>query len=233
MGRPPGSSVWTPSCSPRSWPRRRASTTPFTQAGLRNDDSPLPFLDVPFSERIPDFGLPKQQQVDNGKLWEDYNANPSHWTRNANNDYIALTNFSRRKTWSRSSSNSAAEPASPATNPDTQEYASRRSSLTASTPDGSVSLRPDLVVADSFLQHDLDASPIFPRYEVPLYGTDRFRTDPVLTPCSASSDAVLTRTSVLLAPPTGATWIVTSSAMVAAPGPRNSPTASSPPSTPR
>jgi iron complex outermembrane recepter protein len=74
----------------------RASTTPFTQAGVPNDDSPLPFLDVPYSERIPDFGLPKQQQVDNGKLWQDYNANPSHWTRNANNDYIALTNFSRR-----------------------------------------------------------------------------------------------------------------------------------------
>ena len=34
----------------------------------------------------------------------------------------------------------------------------------------------DIVVADSFLQHDLDASPIFPRYEVPLYGTSRFAT---------------------------------------------------------
>ena len=41
--------------------------------------------------------------------------------------------------------------------------------------------RGDLVIADSFLQHDLDASPIFPRYEVPLYGTDRFSTDPALT----------------------------------------------------
>jgi TonB-dependent receptor len=77
-------------------PDGRASTTPFTQAGLRNDDSPLAFLDVPYSERIPDFGLPKQQQVDNGRLWQDANANPTHWTRNANNDYIALTNFSRR-----------------------------------------------------------------------------------------------------------------------------------------
>ncbi|MBC7604480.1 MAG: 5'-methylthioadenosine/S-adenosylhomocysteine nucleosidase, partial [Ramlibacter sp.] len=26
----------------------------------------------------------------------------------------------------------------------------------------------DVVVADSFVQHDLDASPIFPKYEVPL-----------------------------------------------------------------
>ena len=41
--------------------------------------------------------------------------------------------------------------------------------------------RGDVVVAERFLQHDLDASPIFPRYEVPLYGTDRFGTDPVLT----------------------------------------------------
>ncbi len=41
--------------------------------------------------------------------------------------------------------------------------------------------RGEVVIADSFLQHDLDASPIFPRYEVPLYGTDRFGTDPVLT----------------------------------------------------
>lgn len=38
-----------------------------------------------------------------------------------------------------------------------------------------------VVVADAFLQHDLDASPIFPKYEVPLYGTDRFATDPALS----------------------------------------------------
>ncbi len=39
----------------------------------------------------------------------------------------------------------------------------------------------DVVVADEFLQHDLDASPIFPRYEVPLYGVSRFATDAALT----------------------------------------------------
>lgn len=39
----------------------------------------------------------------------------------------------------------------------------------------------DVVVADSFLQHDLDASPIFPRHEVPLYGKARFATDTALT----------------------------------------------------
>lgn len=38
----------------------------------------------------------------------------------------------------------------------------------------------DVVVADSFIQHDMDASPIFPRYEVPLYGRSRFGTDPAL-----------------------------------------------------
>jgi adenosylhomocysteine nucleosidase len=41
--------------------------------------------------------------------------------------------------------------------------------------------RGDVVVADSFLQHDLDASPIFPRHEVPLYGKSRFATDVALS----------------------------------------------------
>lgn len=38
-----------------------------------------------------------------------------------------------------------------------------------------------IVIADRFLQHDLDASPIFPKYEVPLYGTSHFTTDRALT----------------------------------------------------
>ena len=38
----------------------------------------------------------------------------------------------------------------------------------------------DVVIADAFLQHDLDASPIFPRYEVPLYGISRFAADGAL-----------------------------------------------------
>ena len=42
----------------------------------------------------------------------------------------------------------------------------------------------DVVVADSLLQHDLDASPLFPRHEVPLTGVSRFATDP------AWSDAI-------------------------------------------
>jgi adenosylhomocysteine nucleosidase len=47
--------------------------------------------------------------------------------------------------------------------------------------------RGDVVIADEFVQHDLDASPIFPRYQVPLYGTDRFATDPVLTSLVATA----------------------------------------------
>ena len=39
----------------------------------------------------------------------------------------------------------------------------------------------DVVVADALLQHDMDASPLFPRYEVPLYGIDRFIADPHLS----------------------------------------------------
>jgi len=39
----------------------------------------------------------------------------------------------------------------------------------------------DIVVATQFLQHDMDASPIFPRWEVPGYGCARFACDPVLS----------------------------------------------------
>ena len=39
----------------------------------------------------------------------------------------------------------------------------------------------DVVVAADFVQHDLDASPLFARYEVPLYGRARFASDQVLS----------------------------------------------------
>lgn len=39
----------------------------------------------------------------------------------------------------------------------------------------------DMVVATDFVQHDLDASPLFPRYEVPLYGKTRFDSDLTLS----------------------------------------------------
>lgn len=39
----------------------------------------------------------------------------------------------------------------------------------------------DVVVATDFVQHDLDASPLFARYEVPLYGRTRFDGDAALS----------------------------------------------------
>jgi len=35
----------------------------------------------------------------------------------------------------------------------------------------------DIVVADSLVQHDMDASPLFPRHEVPLTGVSHFASD--------------------------------------------------------
>ena len=35
----------------------------------------------------------------------------------------------------------------------------------------------DVVLAHGFVQHDMDASPLFPKHEVPLYGRSRFETD--------------------------------------------------------
>jgi adenosylhomocysteine nucleosidase len=45
----------------------------------------------------------------------------------------------------------------------------------------------DVVVAQAFLQHDMDASPIFARHEVPLYGVARFPCDPGLAGALASA----------------------------------------------
>lgn len=39
----------------------------------------------------------------------------------------------------------------------------------------------DLVLARELLQHDIDASPLFPRYEVPLTGCSRFPADEALS----------------------------------------------------
>lgn len=39
----------------------------------------------------------------------------------------------------------------------------------------------DIVIATGFVQHDLDVSPLYPRYQVPLYGRDRFDCDESLT----------------------------------------------------
>jgi adenosylhomocysteine nucleosidase len=39
----------------------------------------------------------------------------------------------------------------------------------------------DVVVARHFVQHDMDASPLFPRFEIPLYGQAQFACDARLT----------------------------------------------------
>jgi adenosylhomocysteine nucleosidase len=39
----------------------------------------------------------------------------------------------------------------------------------------------DVLVADGFVQHDFDASPLFPRYELPLYGRSRIDCDAALS----------------------------------------------------
>jgi adenosylhomocysteine nucleosidase len=39
----------------------------------------------------------------------------------------------------------------------------------------------DIVVADALLQHDMDATPLFPRFEVPLLGQSHFASDKHLT----------------------------------------------------
>ncbi|MDM0051090.1 5'-methylthioadenosine/adenosylhomocysteine nucleosidase [Variovorax sp. J22R115] len=53
----------------------------------------------------------------------------------------------------------------------------------------------DVVVATRLLQHDLDASPIFPKYEVPLTGHARFAAD------TAISDALAVVAADLLSDP--------------------------------
>ncbi|MEI8169436.1 MAG: 5'-methylthioadenosine/adenosylhomocysteine nucleosidase [Rhodoferax sp.] len=39
----------------------------------------------------------------------------------------------------------------------------------------------DVVVASAFVQHDMDSSPLFPRYQIPQYGRASFDCDPALT----------------------------------------------------
>lgn len=39
----------------------------------------------------------------------------------------------------------------------------------------------DIVIAESLVQHDMDASPLFPRFEIPLTGQSRFLSDRHLT----------------------------------------------------
>ena len=52
----------------------------------------------------------------------------------------------------------------------------------------------DVVVALRFLQHDMDASPIFPRHEVPGYGRSTFEADAALTAQLARASEHVLRT---------------------------------------
>ena len=45
----------------------------------------------------------------------------------------------------------------------------------------------DVVIAQQLLQHDMDASPLFPRFEVPLTGRSRFDAHPVLADALAAA----------------------------------------------
>ena len=45
----------------------------------------------------------------------------------------------------------------------------------------------DVVLANGFVQHDMDASPLFPRHEVPLYGRSHFATDDRLSQALAQA----------------------------------------------
>ena len=56
----------------------------------------------------------------------------------------------------------------------------------------------DVVVASELLQHDLDASPIFPRYEVPLSGMARFVADAAIGNALAKVAAGVLRDPVAL-----------------------------------
>ena len=47
----------------------------------------------------------------------------------------------------------------------------------------------DVVIARDLVQHDMDASPIFPRYEVPMYGLQRFAADAMLSEALESGSA--------------------------------------------
>ncbi len=60
----------------------RASLVP-----LGNDDSPVPFFDPIYSQRVLPFGFPKLEAPSNRKVYEYALANPAHFTRNENTFY--------------------------------------------------------------------------------------------------------------------------------------------------
>jgi adenosylhomocysteine nucleosidase len=59
----------------------------------------------------------------------------------------------------------------------------------------------DVVIADSFIQHDMDASPLFPKFEIPLYGQSVFHPDAALA--ARLADATHTALDTLRRAPGG------------------------------
>mgnify|MGYP003350206858 CR=1 FL=1 len=60
----------------------RASTTP-----IGNDDSPVPFFDPIYSQRILPFGFARLETPSSRKIYEYFNANPTHFSLNENTFY--------------------------------------------------------------------------------------------------------------------------------------------------
>jgi adenosylhomocysteine nucleosidase len=59
----------------------------------------------------------------------------------------------------------------------------------------------DVVIGERLIQHDLDASPIFPRYQVPLLGVSIFDADPELSArAAAAAEAMAAHAGELLGP---------------------------------
>ena len=56
--------------------------------------------------------------------------------------------------------------------------------------------RGDIVIAETLVQHDFDASPIVPRFVIPSLQLDRIPTDPTLTDRAAASAAMLSGITV-------------------------------------
>ena len=57
----------------------------------------------------------------------------------------------------------------------------------------------DVVVAQEFVQHDMNASPLFPPLEIPLYGKTRFATDTALSAALAQAcSEVLTNPTAMV-----------------------------------
>lgn len=72
-------------------PDNRTSTTP-----IGNDDSALPFYADEIAGRGAPFGFPTIPAVSNEKLWKYFQANPTHFTTNANTAHVNLVDQSKR-----------------------------------------------------------------------------------------------------------------------------------------